>query len=401
MLVNAEAIRSSFMFLAEGQTNIAKNNCVWNDEVLRPLKQLVTEPGMVLADPGIDVCAIAYAPYAGVMEWRLTNVVRGYIANLQKQVGWDRLFDERYFSNTDVVDERLVRSIEQWNVRVVVKQVGAPLDSQLRHLPDLFKLEYTAHGTSVYTVLARDRSSPIIQANSLLQDHQWAEAIQAFEKLVTANDANTRYLAQIGLGMAYRQVARLDDAVTTWRQAAAAGQDALPFSLIGEIHASRGDYANALLAYQQAVVRQPENVEYQFRIGDLYYQTHHIAEAEATFEQAAGLYASPGSTAYSALLGDAWSAVGEHSRAADVFLQGIQVFDQQAMYVSAVNALLRARRLDDAEMLLARMQSRDPWDWNVHVGRGRAAIGAVAISPRALGGIQRGAPLAPARARSL
>lgn len=370
MLVDTSTIRSSFMFLYETQQNVANNSCVWAGDILRPLQQLVPEPGMVLADPSIDVCTIAYAPYAGVMEWRSTNVIRSYIAILQKQVGWDRLFDERYFLNTDVVDARLLQIIQRWNVKVVVKRDDAPLDSELRHLPGMFKLEYTANDMSVYTIRAIDRSNPIIQANSLLQDQKWSEAIQAFETLQSSDDADTRYLAEIGLGKAYQQVGRLDDALRVWQQAAVASQDALPLTLIGEVDASRGAYADALAAYRQAVARQPRNYDAQFRLGDMYYLTHQPAAAESIYRQAAAIYTQPGSTAYDALLGQAWSNVGEYSRAADVFLQGAHIFDQRAMYVSAMYALLRARRFGDAERLIAEMQSQDPWDWNVHLGRG-------------------------------
>lgn len=365
------AIRASFMTLYETKYDIARNNCVWLDELLRPFQQLAHEPAMVLADPDVNLCLIAYAPYAQVMEWRTTNIVLWYIAAGERQEGWDRLFDARYFANAEVVDERLLSIISRWKIKYVIKEVGSPLETELRHLPGMFQPLYAAQGRRVYQVISSDPAGAIVKANSLLQERKWPDAIRAFEKLEAADDPNIRYLAMTGLGTAYRQMGRLADAIGTWSEAAATSKDALPLRLAGEVYAIRGETEPALAAMRQAVTREPENVGLQVRLANLYYVAGRVPEAESTYISALSYYVRPNTVLYYKLLGSAWSNVGEYDRAADTFKRGAVIADDKELYVLLGQAYLRAGRFREAEDLFSQMQARDPWDAFVHLGRGQ------------------------------
>ena len=229
MGVNGQYIQTNLGFQNDLKMNQSQN-CLWKNDLLRPFQQLAPEPAMVLGDNGVSVCLIGAAPYAGVMEFRTNATVRPFKRLGMESEGWQRLYDWGYFLTTDVVDQRLLQIIDKWKIKFVVVDTSRALDGEMRHMPGMFQPLHTANHQTVYDVLATNQADSAVQANSLLTEFKFSDAAVVFEKLVTANSPDTRYLAQIGLGYAYQQLGRVDDALAVWAQAADSTKEGDPLA---------------------------------------------------------------------------------------------------------------------------------------------------------------------------
>lgn len=370
-LVGLPPMQWNLTWLHEYQVNLDKNYCVLADPLLRPFQTLLTKNTVVLGDNDTtDFCLIAYAPNAKVVEFHGTNGVRTFIYINQTDEGWQRLFDAEYYHNAELVDERLLSILKRWNVGYVIVSLDSPLEPQLRHLPGNFRPVLTAVNRRVYQVVSTDLSNPVIQANSALTAGHWQDAMTAYNDWLKSSDADTRYLAAIGLGRADLQAGRLDDAIAAWQLAIAASPEAQPYALQGEAYALKHDLNSALHAYQQAVAQPDNNQVDQVRLGDMYQYLGQSDQAAQAYESAAAQFTTPGTSIYYSQLGQFWSQSGATDRALAAYEQSNRLFEYGQTYQQIGNLLESEQRWSDAEQAYQKMTRLDFWDWNAHTSLG-------------------------------
>lgn len=379
-------IRSSFWVLHDRKYDPRDNFCVWADDILRPFQELAATDTMVLADTGINICLIGYAPYAGVLEWRTINVVRNYIGAGREAEGWERLWDAQYYAATEFLDARLLSILERWQVEYLVVKLGAPLEPQLRHLPQLFQPIQTASGYRIYAVLPLAERwqegrcllsadvCALIQANSLLTNHQWRDAAAAYEPLTAVEDASLQYLAWIGLGRSRLQLSAEDEALAAWQHAHQLLPDeAQPLGLQGDRYALAQRWEAARDAYQQAVERQPQHARYLTRLGDANSALGDVAQAEAAYQAAATQNGRPGSYHYHLSLGQMWLNAGANDRAAAHFDSAYRLYGNDEAAGMLGQVYERTHQWQKAAALYQRLSRRDLWEESGHLGLARVA----------------------------
>lgn len=370
MGANAQSIQTNLGYQIDSLMNL-RLNCLWTNDLLRPFQQLASEPSMVLGDPLVSTCLVSAAPYAGVMEFRMESTVRPFKHSGMEQEGWNRLSDFTYFETTQVVDQRLLQMIDKWKIKFVVVQTSRTLDSEMRHMPAFFQPLYTAEFETVYKVVSTNQADPTVQANSLLSQFKFSDAAAAFEKLQNSDSSDTRYLAQIGLGYAYQQMGRLDDALAVWGQAADSTKEGDPLALRAQVFDLRGQYDLAIPAYQQALARNPDNFNWPIALSSDLYRVHRVDEAATVLEAATAMTTVRDSAAYHSMLGSTWLGLNDYDRAVEQFKQAVAMTGTSDTYAALGGAYISARRVPEAENVIRQMANQDQWDEQVPLLRAR------------------------------
>lgn len=370
-MVGVPQLKWNFTWLHEYQVNLGINYCVLADPLLRPFQTLLTQNTVVLGDSdGTDFCLQAYAHNAKLVEYHGTNGVRTFIYINKTDEGWQRLFDAEYYHNAEFVDERLLSILKRWNVGYVIVSLDSPLEPQLRHLPGNFRPIFTAVDRRVYQVISTEPTSPVIRANSALTAGRWSDAITAYNDLLKQGDADTWYLAAIGLGRADLQTGKLDDAIAAWQQASAASAEAQPYALQGEAYALKHDLNSALHAHQQAVAQPHSNQTDQVRLGDMYQYLGQSDQAAKEYEAAAAQITTRGTSIYYSQLGQYWTQSGATDRALAAYEQANRIFESGQTYQQIGNLLESDKNWSGAEQAFQQMSRVDYWDWNAHTSLG-------------------------------
>lgn len=152
--------------------------------------------------------------------------------------------------------------------------------------------------------------APLDEAKAALTAKDFARAITVLEKTV-ADDPGSA-VAHVMLGQAYFRADRKDDAEKqfsagfTLDPAASLTVDATAEEqfLAGNVHATLGQFDQAIGAYQTTLKLQPDKAGAYTNIGVVYYQTGKLDEAIGQFKQALELDAKDAETHY--LLGAAY-----------------------------------------------------------------------------------------------
>ncbi len=371
MLLAFPAARTAFSLLADWRADTRWNVCIWAEPLLRQFQELDTSDTVILAEQDLNNCLIGYAPYSDVMEWRTVNVVRNYIGVHREDEGWERLSDARYYSQSDFADDRLLAITRKWGNKYLVVRLDSPLETQLRHLPSVFRPVSTAFHRRIYEIVdsnPQGNVAALLSANGLLTSHQWSDAVEPLLRLTAEGDPDIRFLALLGLGKAYVQTDQLDLALDSYRQASALMSDDQAFTLQGQVYFLSGDLKNALSSFQQAVDLQPENEPAWTRLGDLHYALGDPVKAEQAYAAAAALENNPGTMNYYVGLGLRWLFVGDNERAAQDFVKGAAVFDDADALYMAGEAYRRQAKFNAAEDVYRRLVMSDPWSYRSHTG---------------------------------
>lgn len=152
--------------------------------------------------------------------------------------------------------------------------------------------------------------APLDEAKAALTAKDFARAITALEKTVAADPGSAA--AHVLLGQAYFRADRKDDAEQqfsagfTLDQAASLTVDATAEEqfLAGNVHATLGQFDQALKAYTETLKLQPDKAGAYTNLGVVYYQTGKLDDAIGQFKQALKLDAQDAETHY--LLGAAY-----------------------------------------------------------------------------------------------
>jgi tetratricopeptide (TPR) repeat protein len=153
--------------------------------------------------------------------------------------------------------------------------------------------------------------TPLDEAQAALTAQDFFKAITVLEKIVADDPGSAA--AHILLGQVYFRAERKEDAEKqfsagfTLEQAASLVDDSPSAEeqfLVGNVHATLGQFEQAIGAYQATLKIQPDKAGAYTNIGVVYYQTNKLDEAIGQFEQALKLDAKDAETHY--LLGAAY-----------------------------------------------------------------------------------------------
>ncbi len=360
LVLTVPQIVYSYRWIDEMRVNPHDNFCTYAAPLLAPFKDLAPTSTFVLAEHDINLCLTGFAPNVNVLEFRDVNAVRYYILGPRDE-GWRRVTDSVYYSRAEFVNDRLIDILDHWNAKYLIVRLDSPLEQELRHMPDSFTPFSTAFNRRVYAVIGPRPDNPLVAANSLLVDQRPADAVAAYQKLLDGN-ADTRYLALIGLGRAYLDLGRLDDAITTWNQAAQTANEGQAYALIGDGYILKGDLDAATRAYEQAVALQPDNVVLHIRLGLAYGKQGLPTKAQPQFETAISQDAVPGTKEFNEQLGLDLQDISAFDLAAQAFDRARVDQNNETSYLLLGQLYMDQRQFNPAEKYIRQYIAMDPWN---------------------------------------
>lgn len=105
----------------------------------------------------------------------------------------------------------------------------------------------------------------ILIALTALSNRDWKDNMTFFKKIIE-QAPNTEF-ARIGLGNAYKEAGRLDDAMREWQIALQLNPDQIElFNAVGNVYFLRGDYERAILMYETALEKGSQSVELYYNL---------------------------------------------------------------------------------------------------------------------------------------
>jgi len=391
----------------EGETPQSHTLC--SDPVFGWLGGKLDRPSVVLAPDNESSCIPAYAADANVVS------VRG-LAILNNQEALGRFADGpleeprkarevKDFYGASSVDEDMVKTLRRREVDRILVPLDSPLVAQFDHMPAFRRLE-DAPGER-YLVYAVDRgrleAGPIERANGLLNDEKHAEAIEAYAA-APSRGPDDDFLALLGSG---RAAAAQEDYVAAVEYLEAAvdldPESAVARGLLAEARNSDGDPEGARRAYEEALERNPRNVELRLDYG-LWLLVHDPEESirqhrevvrmhpdvpeyriklggalsllsrpdEADRELAKAVELDPLSPKNHADLGKVYESTGRLREAAEHYERALELDPQNQAYaygLGKVLALLATENPGDedlfrrAEETLRRVDELEPYSW--------------------------------------
>ncbi len=105
----------------------------------------------------------------------------------------------------------------------------------------------------------------ILTALTALSNRDWGNNITFFGKIIEQSP-NTEF-ARIGLGNAYKEAGRLDEAMREWQIALQINPNQIElFNAVGNIYFLRGDYEKAINMYETAFIKGSQTVELYYNL---------------------------------------------------------------------------------------------------------------------------------------
>jgi protein O-GlcNAc transferase len=230
-----------------------------------------------------------------------------------------------------------------------------------------------AWAASVDTMDAEDHRA---QAERLAQAGEYEQAIGEYEAVLQAEPDDVSAL--IGLGAAYREQGRVDEALAQFQRAAEIlPEDPGIHSSLAGLHFQKGnDYAQSS-AYDQAIAEyeavlevEPEHVSAMTNLGVVYYMTGQWDQAIAAYDSALGI--APADADIHSNLGAAYVQLGQLDQALDEFSTAVTlepdllqahfglgvVYLQLGRNQEALEAFERFMELDTGQDTMATEQAR-------------------------------------------
>jgi tetratricopeptide (TPR) repeat protein len=155
----------------------------------------------------------------------------------------------------------------------------------------------------------------------LVQQGAYDLAIVQFKQLLKSKPES--YELNYNLALAYHRAGKEDLAATQIHKMLAQKEEAELQNLLGEVEEMRDNYPQALAAYRQAAMLQPQNEEYQLDYASELALHWNPNDALKSF--AAGVKSFPNSASWWMGLGGAYYLVGKYKEAAESLLRASQM----------------------------------------------------------------------------
>jgi tetratricopeptide (TPR) repeat protein len=155
----------------------------------------------------------------------------------------------------------------------------------------------------------------------------FSDAIDAFDRCISINPKSAR--AKDGLGMAYAQLGRTEDAIRSFQSAIAAqtvtgDKDPQPLIDLGILLVKQNQAEEGLTYLQQAVARAPNEASAHEQLGRAYLQLGQLDNSQQQLEAAVAL--EPLSPALHLLLGQIYRRQGMSDKARQEFARSAELY---------------------------------------------------------------------------
>lgn len=381
IVTSASQVRAGIIYLWEIRTDPVLSRCRTLQPLLRHLPDLVGAGAVVLSTPEMDICLPANAANAYPIEYFLNSTLNRFPQSRLSEA-LRRRADALAFASAQVVDRNFMDLLTRWNVELILLPGDHPLESQLRHLPQLFKLELRQGRYSIYRVstdAGTDVSSelkvedrwdkvhwpgddPLVAANTRWVEGRWEEAAAAFQALTERGDDDLRFLALIGLGRTHLSAGRLDESIAAFAAASEIGPgDTQAWILLGNAHWLRGNWSQAADAYERAVGRTPWHPVAWLMLGDAYRFLGRDDEARSAYQRAVAADSAPGSSIYYRDLGSIYLAVNWVEDAISAFRRSLSLRETNLAYFGLSQAYRKSGDLDAAIEVARRAHRFEFW----------------------------------------
>ncbi|HZY45477.1 MAG TPA: tetratricopeptide repeat protein [Anaerolineae bacterium] len=220
--------------------------------------------------------------------------------------------------------------------------------------------------------------SPLDAGRSALQSGDANKAITELEKLITDQPASAP--AHLLLGQAYFKAGRKDDAKSQFQAGFSldpaatlviTSTDAEEVFLTGNVHATLGQFDQALQAYSTTLQIDPSKAGAYTNIGVVYYQTGKLDIAVQQFQQALAIDPKDADTNY--LLGAAYVQKNDLENAAKFFQTALMLDpNSTAAYIGLGNVDLLRKNYEQAVTNLQKALNLQPDSPEALFGLGKA-----------------------------
>ncbi|MEJ2211713.1 MAG: tetratricopeptide repeat protein, partial [Anaerolineae bacterium] len=363
-------VRLGLTDFGERQAAAEFNICTEAGDALAELDRLThDEPADVLASRSLNYCIPGSAALANVVEFRGFGTVNRLPEDMISS-SLQRTADAEYWSNTHMVDDQVLATLERWSIDyVLMEKDRLYLDLQLRQMPDIFGPVYDDPGFTIYAVTRPSSASPIVEGNSALRQRNWTEAEQSFRQAIREGTALP--LAHLGLGMALEGGGDIDSALASYEEATrqAAEEPAL-HARLAETYLLLRDADAAAAEYERAVELAPGVPALYTALALTQRLAGREDDALANLERAAALQTVEGTAAYYSSLASNLNAAGWTAEAAERYRQALAIEPDPTRYVALAQVLASSGDLAGAVEADQAAIRLNPWSEVPHIHLG-------------------------------
>lgn len=337
------------------ETPQAESSCF--DPSFHWMRRALTTPGLVLAPDAENSCVPAYSARADVIQLR---GLRGQKDQPEGAAVNAKTRDMQRFFESTAPDDEMVEILERYEAGYILVPAVSPLNDQLARLPGITRLDNPGERYRFYsTDPAKLRVTPAVEANVLLNEEKWDEAVAGYTAAL-GGDEDERFLAHMGLGRAYSRLGEHEEAAASYGEAAdLAPRNPAPLSLLAKEQSAAGNEASARTSLEKAVSLAPRDAKLRNELGVLLRRMGN--EKEAVEQYRAVVEAMPGVPEYRVELGEALNAARSFREADAEFERAVRLAPRSAdVYVLAGEANRKAKRPREAAEYLEKALDIDP-----------------------------------------
>jgi len=302
---------------ADERGEIAQDKSYCLDPIFPWMNENVTNPTVILAPDAETSCFAGHMAEASYVSYRGAVLADGAPSEINKPAR-----DVENFFGAETFDGEMLATLERYAVDYVLIPAGSPLNRQLEQLPFFASLDTPGHRYRLYEV-RKDKllETPLLVANGYLNDGEGARAIEAYASVPAATE-NEEYLVYAGLGEAYLQLDRPEEAVANLEQAVRLSpKDPASLARLAKAYTEVGDTAEARGAMEKAVSLAPWDVSLRFKLAELLQKTQEEKALEQ-YETVVERY--PDVPEYRIRYGESLNLAGEPAAADEQFEQAIR-----------------------------------------------------------------------------
>lgn len=357
------------------------------DPAFRHMQDVITPQSLILAPRYENSCLTAHVAEANVMQIRPLNLLEDVPPTQLDSVEGENLppsiLAAQKFMASIAVDTDMTRTLREYRVNYVLLSSSSTLNEQLLHLPGFEELDLPGQRYRLYRVSKEQlQTTPVVEANGFLNDGEWERAAEAYGAAPVEN-ANDQYLVYLGLGQAYAELGRYEEAIDEFEAATRLfPKEPEPYVRLAGAQEAAGDMPAARASQKKAVARAPLNVkirlefvrllqimgkerklveqhreiveafpkvpEYRVRLGGALVLTKDYEAADEEFRKAERL--NPRSPTLFALMGNANKASGRLEEALSFYERALELDPgnpEYALQVGLMHARIAIRNDDD------------------------------------------------------
>lgn len=268
-LTGAQAVQT------KDETAQAQSLCT--DPALSWLSEGLREPGVVLTPGNESGCLAAHSLDARLANRRELSVVRNEDA-LEQSLGSELDLpgiteQSKEFYESQTVDRKMLGFLRSRKVDLVLLPIDSVLAAQLDHLPVFERKNAPGKRYLLYGVDRKKLQEElgvrggILGPSGRLRNEEYAKAIKTYAR-AESRGPDDDFLALLGTGRASMELGLYDEAVANLEAAVEIDPESTTTrSLLAMARSESGDQRGAREAYEEAIRRDPRNVQVRLDCG--------------------------------------------------------------------------------------------------------------------------------------